>query len=414
MTSRITVVLLTHERPVFLRRALAYYASLDADVLVLDSSADGADELRAPYPDLAYIHSPGLSFLEKIRAGIAAVTTPYLAFCGDDDFLFPDGVAESVAFLDAHTDYGMCRGYELMYVPEAAGVHYILRDKKVVEDFSADAAGPRILDFMGNFLPPYYAVTRTDLLRDWFAIVPAGTGYEFQELGHAYYLLARAKARVLPRPYALREANVDRTEHGTDLFTSLAWDTGHGDDKRDQKRRFVEFLVDTTVDLGYSRAMAGDIVLAAIDELAECLGSLRSLHVREIFYSEWPAGAEQPNWRFLPTQYLEMPFYEVAFFEQLAAIDLTIRVAPASRLQLAQLADALAMQDTVVAEVRRHLRSLATFRPVLEEAFQANPFHVELAGLLAQASHDRALAAWHTRLVAATTPRASRQLVAVT
>lgn len=398
---RTTIVLLTHERPVFLRRALAYYSAIDAELLVLDSSAGSSAELCDGLDHTTYVHTPGLSFLDKTRAGLAHVDTPYLAFCGDDDYLVGEALNASADFLDAHHDYGLCRGYELMYVPDGQRVHYLLRDKKVMQDFASPAAGPRVLDFMGNFLPPYYAVTRVDLLREWYAIVPDGLCFEFQEFGHAFYLLARAKAIVLDRPYALREANVGTTDHGTDLYTSLRWASGA---EGQRKHEFVEFLTATTEALGHTRSMAHDIVLAAFDELEACLGNLRSLHLREIFYTEWPALAERPNWRFHPEQFLEMPFYTPGFLAWLEPIDLQIRVVPASKLQLGNLAEALAMQATVVAEVRRHRHGLTQFRQVLEEALQPNPFHPEIAELLAQATRLPAHVAWHRRLVAATEP----------
>lgn len=84
-----------------MRRTLQYYRAYAGPVLVLDSSllAEGDDCVRAPFVN--YVHVPHLaqaSEQDKRAHGAGLVTTPYLTFAHDDDFILPDAMAESVSF----------------------------------------------------------------------------------------------------------------------------------------------------------------------------------------------------------------------------------------------------------------------------------------------------------------------------
>ena len=196
-----TVVVITHNRRAFLRRALQYYSRYSAKVLVLDSSVQGDERIATDFPSVDYRHLPQFTytgFQQKLAYGVSQVTTPYMVLASDDDFLLHDALTESVNFLEANPDYGMCHGYCLMYLTHSNYVQYYRRDKKVKEDYNAERAQDRVLDYMGQYIPPFYAVHRTSLLQDWYAAMPQGTIFEWQEIGHVYYMLARAKARILP------------------------------------------------------------------------------------------------------------------------------------------------------------------------------------------------------------------------
>ncbi|MGY2498947.1 hypothetical protein, partial [Klebsiella pneumoniae] len=96
--------------------------------------------------DILYIHCPEYGyqgFREKLERGVSLVDTPYMVFVADDDFVLHDALADSIEFLQANSDYGICHGYCLMYLPEKDKVHYFLRDKKVVEDFSSESLDER-------------------------------------------------------------------------------------------------------------------------------------------------------------------------------------------------------------------------------------------------------------------------------
>lgn len=384
MNADLTLLLLTHNRPTFLKRSLAYYAGLPFRLLVLDSSDNSSAVLLIDHPSVEYIHCPEFGFLgisDKIKMGVSQVRTPYMALVADDDFMFHSALDESVAFLRENPDYGLCHGYSVMYLPEAKKIHYFLRDRKVKEDFSSDSVAERLLGFMANYIPPAYAVTRTDLIKSWYEKQLSDYGFEFQEFGHTFHLIVNAKARILCRPYIVRELNYPASDHGTDLLSALHWASG---ERGEEKRRFIEFLSAHLVEAGYPVSGANRLVHESFRQLSDCLSSQRSLTLKEIFYSDWEVFADVPRWNFQPEQFVEMPFYNKAFFGGLEIIDLLVRTLPAGKLQLKQLEPILASRQEILAEFESvpQATALEQVKVRLEQAFQSNPFDWEIAKLL--------------------------------
>ncbi|WP_163018958.1 hypothetical protein, partial [Pseudomonas viridiflava] len=64
-------------------------------------------------------------------------------------------------------------------------------------------AGERVLSFMSEALSLLSAVTRSQLAQRWFLPPAQDTPPHPQENGHMNYLVAAARLRVLPIPYAL-------------------------------------------------------------------------------------------------------------------------------------------------------------------------------------------------------------------
>ena len=58
INEQLTLVLLTEDRPAFLRRAMLYYAELPCRVLVIDSSQAPASELAQTLAQVDYRHVP--------------------------------------------------------------------------------------------------------------------------------------------------------------------------------------------------------------------------------------------------------------------------------------------------------------------------------------------------------------------
>jgi len=331
----LTVVLITHNRPAFLRRALEFYSPMPCRIIVLDSSVQASDGVADGFENVDYLHLPQFGYWDaqaKVVYGIAQVTTPYIVFAADDDFLIHDSLKQSVAFLEKNPDYGMCHGYCLMYLALANSVTYYRRDKKVCEDYSSDRPQDRVMDFMGQFIPPFYAVHRTSLFRDWYASMPSDAKFEWQEIGHSYYMLARAKARILPIPYVVREINYIQSEHKTDVYFSLTYTDAKSVAERESFAEFLAALPDAIPGLDLEQGK--QFALQAFEAMADSLLSRRALTAEIIFESHWNSATKEPDRRFAPRQYVEMPFYNQVFFDQLSHIEFLLHAMPAGRLQL--------------------------------------------------------------------------------
>jgi glycosyltransferase domain-containing protein len=361
----LTVVLITHNRPAFLRRAVKYYSSLPCRIMVLDSTLERPE---GDFSAVDYHHVPQFAYWgmqAKLAYGVEHLTTPYMVLAADDDFILHDSLAESVGFLHANPDYGMCHGYCLMYLSLAHGVNYYRRDKKVQEDYASERAQDRVLDYMNQYIPPFYAVTRTDLMKSWHSALPPGTNFQWQEIGHVYYLLASAKARILPIPYVVREINYGVSEHNTDVYHSLTYVDAKSVAEREA---FAEFLVSLPTAIeGLDAAQAKAFALESFEAMADSLKTGRALTAELIFESTWNQELKAPDRRFGPLQYVEMPFYNQAFFDRLEQFEFILHAQPAGRMQLEGLEGVWARQAHLV-----QARNNDTPESVVDRLWQAH------------------------------------------
>ncbi|MFK0314283.1 TIGR00180 family glycosyltransferase [Pseudomonas sp. NPDC090233] len=374
LKDRLTLVVITHNRPAFLRRTLYYYRNYPATILVLDSSLQADEEAMRDYPQVDYRHLPQFSYAglqEKLTYGVNQVRTPFMTFAAVDDFLLHDGMTRSVEFLEQNPDYGVCHGYGMMYLGRGTQVDFYKRDNRVQEDYCAEQPEQRLIEFMGQFLPPFYAVTRTDLLQQWYALLPPGTNFEWQEIGHTFYLLANAKARILPIPYAVREVNYGGSEHNTNVLTVLALQ----DEKSRQDREdFAEFLASIPTALSDKGVEAVKrIALESFKAMAEGLLTGVALQGCVIVRSHWKLAEPEPRRIFGEQQFVEMPFYNKPMFDLLAEFEFLIHSMPAGRQQLIELEPILLRQWQLM---QVHANDDArTRRSRLWEALTLSPFN---------------------------------------
>ncbi|KIH85928.1 TIGR00180 family glycosyltransferase [Pseudomonas batumici] len=408
LSELLTVVLITHNRPAFARRAAKFYSSLPCRILVLDSSTRMTEGLEGVYPNVEYRHLSQFGYWgiqEKLIHGVEQVRTPYMVFAADDDFIVHDALAASVDFLQSNPDYGLCHGYCLMYLTLANSVRYYRRDKKVCEDYSSDARS-RVIDFMHSYIPPFYAVHRTALLRDWYAAMPAGTTFQWQEIGHAYYMLAKAKARMLPMPYVIREINAGESEHKTEVYHSLTFMDAKSVAEREA---FAEFLAAQPTQIeGLDLAQRKAFALESFEAMTDSLRTGRSLTVELLFESFWTSTDAPPQRSFGPRQYVEMPYYNAAFFELLAQYEFLLHAMPAGRIQLQMLEGIWSRQDALLCP--RHYDTPEDRLDRLCKAQEANLFNRRVVKQLASQLQERGeeeqarnLFAWAERLDAVST-----------
>ncbi|PCR93916.1 glycosyl transferase family 2 [Pseudomonas fluorescens] len=407
LNEQLTVVLISHERPAFLRRAVRFYSTLPCRILVLDSSAEALPGVAGQFANVDYQHLPQFGYWgirAKLAYGIEQLQTPYMVFAADDDFLVHDALHEAVAFMDANPDYSMCHGYSMMYLALANGVSYYRRDKKVCEDYSADLAQDRLVDYMYQYLPPFYAVQRSDIMRDWYKAMPEDTIFQWQEVGHTYYMLARGKARILPIPYVVREINYQHSDHSTEIFHSLAYTDAKSVAEREA---FAEFLAGLPTQVRHESPEQGKaFVLKSFEALADSLRTGRALTAELILESAWTNIEAGPQRRFGPKQYVEMPFYNQAFFDQLTHFEFLLHAMPAGRIQLQGLEGIWARQENLM--LARNNDTPESVVDRLWQAHDSNVFNrtvikrlVAQLQLLGEDEDAEKLREWNARLEAA-------------
>ncbi|MCF5586393.1 TIGR00180 family glycosyltransferase, partial [Pseudomonas syringae] len=346
LNQRLTLLLTAKDQPDFLRRALKYYSDFPCNVVVVDASAQPDAEI-ADASGLHYVHSAegsNASLSARIAEGLKQVTTPFVVQAPVDSFLLPDALTAALSFLEANPAYGACQGYSLSYQAQVSQVDYFRRDRKTCEDCASDDAGERVLSFMGEGLSLLSAVTRTELAQQWFVSVAEGTEPHWQEVGHMMYLVAAARLRILPIPYALHLTPGKDAElrHGRAIAAAVK----HSDPKaRAARESFAKKLVALLgEDSGFEGAQGVQKILAGLAAMAERLKTQGFQTDEKIISAVWNVALEQSDALFEPRQFVEMPFYNQPLFDELARIEFLIHVMPAGRLQMEGLEAALLKQ----------------------------------------------------------------------
>lgn len=383
LNDSLTVVVVTQDRPAHLRRVLQHYRALPCKLLVLDFSSTAPAFLDEASATTQYLHLAQYTrnaMTAGVAHGLSHVTTPFMVFAGDGDFIVHDALVQAVGFLQVQPDYGLCHGYSLMYEASATGVQYLRRDKKVQEDYSAASGQQRVLEYFSQYIPPFNAVTRTSLLQEWFSVLPHDASEQWQEIGHAFYLLARAKARLLDIPYAVRES--DSRDRGVQrgIFQALIWQDAHSTQERDGFTGVLAEQLSRIADV--DPALAQSFVNESYATLADSLRNGTALVLERLFHSDWTEPTPTPERRFEPRQYVEMPFYNQAFFDQLTHFELLIHGLPAGGLQLEELEGVWVRQQQLLQGHDNDVPETVANR--LWAAMALNPFNRRVVKSLAQ------------------------------
>ncbi len=222
MLDKFTIVVPTYNRYRFLLRLLKYYGLYDFPfkIVVLDSSSDLLDlpELKKLFKHKNVIYrkfSPDVYVVDKMAIGIKDITTPYAAFCADDDFIIPRAIEKSTLFLEQNPEYSCAQGII---------IHHKLKTKLNVQKFiwtptyyftgSNEHPHPhkRLISYLAgegkSYGQHFYAVHRSKLLKKMVSETKRyASGYLLGELFMGGMSLIYGKLKWLPVFYSSREIN---------------------------------------------------------------------------------------------------------------------------------------------------------------------------------------------------------------
>ena len=106
--ARVSVVVLTHDRPCELARTITELRRLPERprIVVVDnaSRAGVVEAVLHDMPDVERVRCAENRGAAGRNAGVARVQTPYVAFCDDDTWWAPGALARAADLLDAHRD----------------------------------------------------------------------------------------------------------------------------------------------------------------------------------------------------------------------------------------------------------------------------------------------------------------------
>ena len=172
-----TIVIPTFNRPSHLRRLLRYYEGIDVrlSILVADSSPDDVKvvnrECISAFKNMDYLHyiayNPSIHPMKKLNDAVRQVSTPFVVYCGDDDFLIPSGILAAMEFMYSNLDYNVAEGLYYSF-QETSSKKILFGKNSLYTSIVIDGAiaKTRLLQYAKSYGPPlFYAVYKTPFIQ---------------------------------------------------------------------------------------------------------------------------------------------------------------------------------------------------------------------------------------------------------
>lgn len=202
---KVTIIILTKNRHLFLQRIIDYYSNYDLQVLIADESKDAYNK-KLP-ANTSYFNYSRLSYLSRADDILKKVKTPYSVLCADDDFIVPEGISKCVDFLDENPDYVSAQGNYIFFYHSKNKIFYSPGYLSTVGiDFNENNPKERIEKFNRTFIQFYYSVHRTENLKEIFSLLKNKIDtIDFAELALGMCTLISGKNKSIPVFYSARQ-----------------------------------------------------------------------------------------------------------------------------------------------------------------------------------------------------------------
>ena len=216
----------TKNRPQLLLRLISYYHSLSfrgkifiGDSSDTDTSAYIAKSLTT-YSDILdcrYYHLPGKFTSEVLNILAGEVSTAYVGYVPDDDFLIPAGIESCMKFLNNHPDYIAAHGIGVIISSwsgdpreiESAGFYR----QPIVEEATATH---RVNKHFEHYSVGLFSVHRTEVWREIHRKTPNSSEHpEFSDKGFNDELLQCGLSAVYGKMKQLDQLYLVRQVHNT-------------------------------------------------------------------------------------------------------------------------------------------------------------------------------------------------------
>ncbi|MDO8526146.1 MAG: TIGR00180 family glycosyltransferase [Deltaproteobacteria bacterium] len=173
----ISIIVPTMNRPQFVKRLLDYYAgqSFPHCIYIGDSSEDQKDreQILSAIENLKgqlkaeYVYCPNMNNYEVMQTIIAdKVSTPYVSYLADDDFLVPDVIEECLSFMESHPDYFGCCGNAVLFKLNNTGSYGAFDAASFYPAYGIEenGAGERLMTHLSQYTSTFHAVCRKEMM----------------------------------------------------------------------------------------------------------------------------------------------------------------------------------------------------------------------------------------------------------
>jgi len=175
--TKITMLIPTRDRPLYLLRVLKYYSFFDFPfkIFVLDSSTseyknNELNQILNNNQIKIFKFDKNINLFRKCVQGLDNVTTPYSVFCADDDFIVPRAIGQCISFLDDNLDYVSTHGRYIGFNLKRNQMQNLRNEfnwrPRYLADESATINDPleRVKHYLSHYYGPvFYSIHRTNI-----------------------------------------------------------------------------------------------------------------------------------------------------------------------------------------------------------------------------------------------------------
>jgi len=237
----ITLLVLTKNRSDFLIRLLRYYEDTGFEGCICIADGSGPDHvertkrmietLRGKF-SIVYKGYPDLTLSECLKRLLDFVSTPYAAFCGDDDFLIPSALNKCAKFLDDHPDYAFAHGKGVNIALDKKGPYGRIVDCSCYQqdEIEAESASQRLDYYLRHGHITIFSVHRSEYLRvmyrDSYVLKDVVFGSELIPCCHSIIL---GKSKQLDCFHVVRQGHAQQIviRSGYNWITNPEWYSGY-------------------------------------------------------------------------------------------------------------------------------------------------------------------------------------------
>ena len=211
---KLTIVILTYNRPKYLKRTIKYWLNYNIKLLIIDGSDFKLDDPILESENIKYIHNTK-ELYARFLSSINYVDTEFMILSCDDEFYLPSPLSSSVTYLDDNSHFSCCGGCALGFGLTEENKFYGMERYPKLKNINLDHdfASERINDHFSNFVPAhFYSVMRTSI---WRIICKHVFDKQFHfhaaaELQLEFLLLVAGKTKILPELMWMRNMNENK------------------------------------------------------------------------------------------------------------------------------------------------------------------------------------------------------------
>ncbi len=232
----LTIGIITYERHHYLERALDYYAAFGVNVVVADSSKEYFKKKLPQH--ITYLHVPEMEYFQKIRHLLTQVTTTFIIYLPDDDYVTHQGMTTCYRYMEHHTECVVAKGQNIAFSVEQGQIKFTLKNSYQYLLWQELGFIKERLSRVKKILQPYsqlvYCLHRTDVLRDFYSLDFSWLkSVGFFERTLNIYMAIRGEVAYLNTFFGAREVGNSRQHEGYNY--SLHHEVLHSEKKEDQE-----------------------------------------------------------------------------------------------------------------------------------------------------------------------------------